>query len=443
MPDNKEEDFEELEQVLFQGPLYGRETNLKKNPRLVQAGLIPVKRMITDALSRRAHTMTFEPASGQIVVRMVVDGIPYPAGALPGKRGVAMIQMVKLLAGLDTQNRLEFQSGGIQAEYYDAQYRLLVDTTPVRNAAEKLRIRIEDVKESFVRPSEIGFPDDLKKKIQAVTDDATGVLLACGPAESGITSLSIVATHCMDPYLYSVYNIADVGHRELINVTEFESEEGFDLELSLDKIIRQEGDAVYAGRFDDPQQAQLLFQFSDRLCFFGEIAAKNPFEAVRRLIHLVGLDQVLRGLKGIITHKLVRRLCNDCKQAYRPSQQLLKGLGLPRETTVLYRPPTPPQNDDPEASSIEEMCAPCNGVPYYGRTATYEFLEMTDEMKEVVAAGADPATMKKQMIIQKQRVLQRDALRLVVAGTTSLDELQRVFSSPRRKGRLQRQRNPQ
>ena len=89
------------------------------------------------------------------------------------------------------------------------------------------------------------------------------------------------------------------------------------------------------------------------------------------------------------------------------------------------------------------MCAPCNGVPYYGRTATYEFLEMTDEMKEVVAAGADPATMKKQMIMQKQRVLQRDALRLVVAGTTSLDELQRVFSSPRRKGRLQRQRNPQ
>ena len=440
---DEEEEFEELEQVLFQGPLYGREANLKKNPRLVQAGLIPVKKMISDALARRGHTITLDPSSGRILVRIVVDGIPYAAGTLPSKRGAAVVQMVKLLAGLDTQNRVEPQDGGIQVEFDGEEYRLLVNTTPIRGAAERLRIRVEDVKKSVIRPTDVGFPEDLKEKLQSLTQDANGIILACGPPESGVTSLSMVMLHCMDPYLYSVYNMAEIGDRQLVNVAKFEPEEGHDLELNLDRIIRQQGDAVFMGEVKDPQEAQLLFEYADRLSFFGEIKAMTPVEAVRTLIDWVGVDQVLRRLKCIITQKLIRRFCDDCKQAYRPSPQLLKRLGLPRETTVLYRPPAPPPDDDPNAPTIAEMCADCDGAPYYGRAAAYELFEMTDEMKEVVAEGVDPAVMRKQMISQKQRTLQQDALRLVVAGTTSLEELQRVFSPSRRKrkpGQRQRRR---
>ena len=86
-PDEDDEDeYEDVEQVLFQGPMFGREANLKQNPRLVKAGLVPVKRMISDGLGRRAHTILLEPAQGRIVIRFVVDGIPYPAGAIPGQR---------------------------------------------------------------------------------------------------------------------------------------------------------------------------------------------------------------------------------------------------------------------------------------------------------------------------------------------------------------------
>ena len=97
--DDDDDEYEELEQVLFQGPMFGLETNLKQNPRLVKAALVPVKKMISDGLSRRAHTILLEPAQGCVAIRFVVDGIPYPAGVLPGQRGMAMIQMVKVLAG--------------------------------------------------------------------------------------------------------------------------------------------------------------------------------------------------------------------------------------------------------------------------------------------------------------------------------------------------------
>ena len=433
MPEGGEE-FEEAEQVLFQGPMFGREANLKKNPGLVRAGLVPVKRLVSNALSRRAHTITVEPKGPRLAVRFMVDGIPYPAGAVPGKQGVAIVQMLKLLAGLELQSRGKVQSGGILVEFTNQQYRLLIDTTPVKGPVERLRIRVENFRESFITPSEINFPGNLKESIQRLSEDATGVVLACGAPESGVTSLSIVALHCMDPYLYSVFNMADVGDRQLVNVSEPDDEPGFDLELKLDRIIRQEGDAIYMGKFDDPQQTQLLFDFSDRLCFFGEIASRTPAEAVRQLIDWVGVDKVLSSLKCVISQKLIRRLCDDCKQAYRPNPRYLKQLGLPRETTVLYRAPLRPPEDDPSAPSVEELCADCSGSPYHGRAPAYEMFEMTDEMKEVIAGGGDAAAIRKEMIRENQLSLQRDALRLVVSGTTSLEEVKRVFSSRRRGG---------
>ena len=258
MPEGGEE-LEEAERVLFQGPMFGREANLKKNPGLVRAGLVPVKRLVSNALSRRAHTITVEPKGPRLAIRFMVDGIPYPAGAVPGKQGVAIVQMLKLLSGLELQSRGKVQSGGILAEFTNQQYRLLIDTTPVKGPVERLRIRVENSRESFITPSEINFPGNLKESIQRLSEDATGIVLACGAPESGVTSLSIVALHCMDPYLYSVFNMADVGDRQLVNVSEPDDEPDFDLELKLDRIIRQEGDAIYMGKFDDPQPTQLLF----------------------------------------------------------------------------------------------------------------------------------------------------------------------------------------
>jgi type II secretory ATPase GspE/PulE/Tfp pilus assembly ATPase PilB-like protein len=434
----------DVEQVLFQGPLFDRECNLKANARLVQVALVPVKQMISDALSRRAHTILLEPREGRVAIRFVIDGVPYPAAAIPGQKGAAMVQMIKLLSGLDINDRRTAQSGGIKAEYEKIPYHLMVESAPVGGQAERIRIKVDNRKVVRQKPQEIGFPDHLKGRIRHYTAERSGVILVCGPPDTGVTTLATVVLHCVDPYLYSVYNLASLNVRELINVADFQPEPGHDLEITFDRIIRREADVIYMNPLTSPQDTQTIFQYADRLSFIAEIPANTPAEAVRKLIEWVGIDDVIKNLRCIVTQKLIRKLCDDCKQAFRPNPTLLRQLGLPPETSVLYRAPLPPPPDDPKAQTIEELCADCDGVPYQGRVAAFEMFEMTDAMKEVIAHGASPEAIRNQMIADGQTTLQKDAIRLVAEGKTSLEEVQRTFNpgGPKKKPAKARPKPP-
>lgn len=421
-------DEPEIEQVLFQGPLFGREANLKAHAKLVQSGLLPVKMMISDALSRRAHTILLEPRENRLTIRFIIDGTPYPVAALPAPKGAAMLQMTKLLAGLDPLKRRDNQEGGIKAEYNGVPYHLMVDCVPQKTGGERIRIKVENRKVIRSRPADVGLPTSVRNRVREYTSERSGVILICGPPESGSTTLSVVTLHSVDPYLYSVFNMAHLPGVELTNVSDFEPEPGHDLELSFDRLQRREADVIFLDRLEDPHVVQTVFDYSDKLAFVAEIRASTPIEAVQQLIDWIGPDAVIRGLRAVLTQKLVRRLCDDCKQAFRPSPPLLKRLGLPPETSVLYRAPAPPPPDDPQAQSIEELCEKCDGSPYYGRVALFEMLEMSEGMKEVIAEGADPAAMRKQMVADNMLTLQKDALRVVVEGSTSLEEVQRAFN---------------
>jgi type IV pilus assembly protein PilB len=423
------EELPEVEQVLFQGALFDREANLKANAKLVQVALVPVKQMVSDALARRAHTILMEPREGRVSIRLVIDGVPYPAAAVPGQKGMAMIQMIKLLAGLDVNQRKEPQNGGIKAEYEKVPYHLMIESTPGPGGAERLRIKIDNRKVVRQKPSEVGFPDHLKAKIRQFTENRSGIVLVCGPPDSGVTTLSIVTLHSVDPYLYAVFNLANLKGRELINVTNFVPEPGHDSETTYLRLIRRECDVLFLDPLVSPQEAQVMCEYADRISFIAEIPANSPIEALKKLIDWVGIDAVLKNLRAILTQKLIRKLCDDCKQAFRPAPPLLKKLGLPPETSVLYRAPLPPPPDDPKAPTIEELCAPCNGSPYHGRVAAFEMLEITDGMKEVLAEhGVNPEAIRRQMQADGQTTLQKDAIRLVAEGKTSLEELQRTFN---------------
>ena len=440
-PQDQEPD---VEQVLFQGPLHDRECNLKANAKLVQVALVPVKQMISDALSRRAHTILLEPREGRVSIRFVIDGVPYPAAAIPGQKGSAIVQMIKLLSGLDVNERRTAQSGGMKAEYEKIPYHLMVESAPVGGTAEKIRIKVDNRKIVRQKPQEIGFPDHLKARIRHYTAERSGVILVCGPPDTGVTTLATVVLHCIDPYLYSVYNLASLNVRELINVADFTPEPGHDLEVTFDRIIRREADVLYMNPLTSPHDTQTIFQYADRLSYVAEIPANNPAEAVRKLIGWVGVDEVIKNLRCIVSQKLIRKLCDDCKQAFRPNPKLLKQLGLPPETSVLYRAPLPPPPDDPKAQTVEELCADCDGMPYHGRVAAFEMFEMTDTMKEVIANGASPEAIRRQMIADGQTTLQKDAIRLVAEGKTSLEEVQRTFNpgGPKKKPAKARPKPP-
>lgn len=436
--DEIDEEEEDLELVLFQGSLNGVEANLKANAKLARAGLIPAKELVSDAVARGAQELLVEPKGARAAIRYMIDGVAYPGGALPGKRAMAITQVLKLLGGLNIQQRDQEQSGGIQCEFEGKPYILMIDVTPGRGA-ERLRIRIENMSRQIMKPDHAGFSQELREAIREMATQQSGIILVVGPPNSGATTTSYVVLHTVDSYLYTVFSLADTGHRELINVTQFEPDESHDLEMTLDRVLRKEANVIFLDPLDDPERAQLLFEYQKKVAFIAEFPAPDPATALQTLISWVGADAVAEGLRGIVTQKLIRTLCEDCKEAFRPNPKLLQRLGLPPETKVLYREPVPDE-EDPDAPTVEELCEPCGGLPYHGRAGIYELLQVTEGMKEVILEGADPAAVKEQMREDNGLTLQKDGLRLVLEGKTSLEELQRTLSPPRRKRGGQRRR---
>ena len=209
------------------------------------------------------------------------------------------------------------------------------------------------------------------------------------------------------------------------------------------RMLRTEANVVFLDPLADPETAGTIFEYRDRITVICEIRAADPAAAIRQLIEWADdAEIVAETLRGVVTQKLVRRLCDDCKQAYPPNPRMLKKIGLPLSTKVLYREPAVDEND-PEAPGIEELCEECDGMPYYGRAGMYELLEVTDGMRDVIRDGANPAAIRKQMEDEEMCSLQKDGLRLVAEGLTSLEELQRAFAERKRKKRpTKRRRRP-
>lgn len=413
----------EIEPVSFLGPINGEEVNLKANGRLVEAGLVPAKDLVTSALSRRADTMRIEPKGAQSVVTLLVDGMPFPGGKLAKTEGLAVTQMIKLLAGLDVKQRKAPQSGGIKAEFDSKPYLLNISSTPVPEG-ERLTVRVTDQKIKREVPQELGMGEEMRVKLRGICGEP-GMLVVTGGPGSGTTTTFLALVRNVDAYIYTIFTLGDLGGHKLNQTTEFEAEPGDDLEKTITRAARKEANVIVCQPLKDTETAKVLVKKAEDVTILTEMSLKDTPSVLLQLMAWVGDPaSIAANFKGIVTQKLIRVLCKECKQAYKPKTDFLRKLGLPDDLAMLYRKPA--ESPDPNA----EVCEKCGGIGYYGRTGMFEFLEMSDGMKELLAKKPDATAIRAQMKKDKMTTLQSDGLRLVADGDTSLEELQRVFKAP-------------
>jgi type IV pilus assembly protein PilB len=228
----------------------------------------------------------------------------------------------------------------------------------------------------------------------------------------------------VDAYIHNVFTMIDSGGRTLFHVSTYDDPvQGENLEGSLTRLARREANCVLVEPIRSAEVAKPVFAKADSLMIISEMTAKDTASAVQALVQQVGDPAlVAEHLRAIVQPKLLRRLCQACRLAYRPKPDFLKKLGLPETLKTLYRVPP-----IPEDAKDHEPCPKCSDVGYLGRVAMFEMLEVTPAIKEIIAAGADPAALRAQMKKEKATTLQADGLRLVAEGVTALEELQRVF----------------
>ena len=417
-----DDDDEEMDYVLFQGALNGVQPNMKENARLVSAGLMLAKELVTNGLSRRAGSIRIDPKGERSQVTFIIDGVAFPGDRLSKQEGLAITQVMKLLAGLDIKERKIPQQGGLKAEFEELPYELQIISQPV-DGGERLTVRCTNTKVKLDTPSDLGFTDEFKMKMREMASKL-GVFLIVGPAGSGVTTLKYVVVRGVDCFTHQIFTVGESG-RKLDNVTAFKPNEGDSLQTTLERIFRIDGDIIVTPDVRDATTAQTLFKDLEHAALIAEMPGKDPPAAVVQLIEWVGDPAlVAKGLNGLIMQKLIRTLCSKCKQAYRPNPQFLKKVGLPEDLKVLYRKPKI-EEGEPEPDS----CGKCGDLGYFGQVPMFEVLEITDEMRALIATSPDAAAIRTQAKKEKMLTVQQDALRLVAEGKTSLEEVQRVFKA--------------
>lgn len=425
--DEDDEDEEEVELVLFQGALNGKEPNMKENQRLVQAGLNPAKELVTDGLSRRAETIRVEPKGERSQVAFLVDGMPYAGGKLTKPQGLAITQMLKLLAGLDIKVRNQPQSGGLKAQWNELPYELIVQTKPQQDGSELLTVKTRALKGAILSPDELGMSDDLKKKIRTWTSQHKGLSLSVGAPNTGVTTTAFGMLRGVDCYMFQIHTLRDLGTREVNNVSKYAANAEDSLEQTLMRVVRVESDCVFVDPMINADIAKILFSIQDKIALLSEMPAKDCASAIVQLVQWVGdASLVANGLMGLINTKLIRKLCPECKQAYRPNPKLIAKVGLPADTKTLYRKPVATENEQGEVEE-PDPCEKCNDTGYFGRTGIFEYIEMSDGVKECIISGGDANAIRTLARKEGMTTFSKDALRHVATGVTSLEELQRVF----------------
>src|ERR1700733_3373371 len=246
---------------MFQGALNGKEANLNANARLAQAGLIPAKEIVTDAIGRRCEQLRIEPKGERAVVQLTIDGVAHAGGRLSKPQGHAITQMMKLLAGLDVQQRQKSQSGGLRAELGGTKFILHVQTTPLQTGGERLVVKIRNMALAPKSPEDVGFSKQLRDRIRELTSEKHGVFLVCGGPGSGVSTTMFGVLRSLDPYVNTIFTVGDTQGWDLPNLTVPDHIEGEETDALFERLIRSEADILFVDPPKSPESIRVLMKF--------------------------------------------------------------------------------------------------------------------------------------------------------------------------------------
>ena len=377
---------------------------------------LAAKELVYDAILRRATDIHIEPQQDEVANRYRIDGVMYPAEPFDLAVGGQIVNIFKILAAMDITERRKPQDGSFRAEMEGRMIDFRVATQGIREG-EKMSLRILDQSQSVSKLLDLGMRKQMQDQIREVINQPHGLLLACGPTGAGKSTT-----------LYSLLNELDHSQLNIITVedpVEYKMEGVNQIEInskitsfgsSLRSILRQDPDVVMIGEIRDEETAKIGCQAANTgHMVFSTVHANDTISALYRLVDL-GVEPFMlsSALSGIIGQRLVRRLCDDCKEAYKPKPELLKTLGLPADKVEkFYRPPT--KKDPP--------CTTCSGIGYKGRLGVYELFLITDRIRDMMREASPVTAVRAEARKNGMLFMKEEGLRLVVKGVTSYEEL--------------------
>ncbi len=377
----------------------------------------PIIRLINgvlqEAIRARASDIHIEPYEQRLSVRFRIDGTLSEALSLPARLAPALTSRVKVMSRLDIAQKRIPQDGRFSLNLGERRIDLRVSTLPSRHG-ERVVMRILEKDTQRMALEELGMDSDVLDGFASALARPNGIILVTGPTGSGKTTSLYAALSRLNDGSRNILTVEDPVEYALdgIGQTQVNTAVGMSFAAGLRAILRQDPDVVMVGEIRDPETAEIAVQAAlTGHLVLSTVHTNSAVASVARLRDM-GVEPFLLSstLTALVAQRLVRKLCDACKEPYSPPAVELAELGLSGRGHTFYRP---------------VGCPACSGVGYVGRLGIYEIVPMTEQLRTMIHDGATESQMSAVAFAARQTLL-ADGAEKVAAGLTSRDEVLRV-----------------
>ncbi len=377
-----------------------------------------VNSLISQAVKEHASDIHIEPGEREIVVRFRIDGILYEKIRPPKRLISSIISRIKIQAGLNIAEKRLPQDGRIRIKIAGKDIDIRVATAPT-TYGERVTMRLLDRSSVMLDLTDLGFSPDNFSAMNQLINKSHGIILVTGPTGSGKTTSLYACLSSINKPDLNILTIEDPVEYQLAGVsqTQVNPKIGLTFAGGLRSFLRHDPDVIMVGEIRDLETAEIAIQAAlTGHLVLSTIHTNDAPGAITRLVDM-GVEPFLvaSSVIGILAQRLIRTLCEGCRETYAASPEEIRELGL---------------SADMVGSSPKfwrgKGCPQCLMTGYQGRTGIYELMIPTDDVRQLILQNVDSNTIKKKAMTQGMRTLREDGARKVLVGLTSSAEVLRV-----------------
>jgi len=388
------------------------------------ASTAPVKKwvglMFLDAVLDKASDIHFEAFEDGFRVRYRIDGILYDKIAPPKELGIPINSRIKVMAGMDISERRLPQDGRIKLNVGGTLIDLRVSTLPTKYG-ESIVMRLLDKSAVSLKLETLGMrPEELKYMYQLL-NTPNGIILVTGPTGSGKTTTLYASLNYLNKITTKIITTEDPVEYDIDGLIQVQINPpiGVNFANCLRSILRQDPDIILVGEIRDEETAKIAVQASlTGHLVFSTLHTNDAPITITRLLD-IGIKPYLIAatLESVISQRLVRKLCNSCKEEYEPSEESLQELSLT------------PEDREGRKFFRGKGCNECRNIGYKGRMGIFEIMPVNEEIRRLITEQVHTNTIREAARRSGMSTLRESGLQAIFSGQTTIEEVTRETMS--------------
>ncbi len=393
-----------------------------QDPAADEANSAPTIRFVNSVIERafleRASDIHLEPQGDQMVVRMRIDGQLRTMLTVPANLQDTVTYRLKIMGGMNISERKIPQDGHAMVSIKQHELDLRIASIPTIHG-EKLVVRLLDKSSQKISKATLGLMNKEMVKYDQLLGNASGVILIVGPTGSGKSTTMYAMLRQLAREEVNIVSLEDPVEYHIpgVNQCQINEKTGMTFSTGLRAILRQDPDIIGVGEIRDGETAAI----ATRAAITGHLVistlhTNDAILAVDRLKD-IGVEPYLisSALRGVISQRLVRKICPHCRRSYKPAESEKRMLGLKEDADVLFYK--------------GEGCPECYHTGYHGRTAVFEIFMLTGQLQRLIQRGAAYDEILQAALANGHVPMERNCAQLVLEGVTSVEEAAKAINS--------------